>query len=352
MKGYLVLEDGNILEGELLYDLNTVGEVVFNTSMTGYQEILTDPSYYGQIVTLTYPLIGNYGINKEFNQSIKSHVKGFIVKNISDIDSNCKSEDTLQHFLKANNIPLLYDIDTRYLVTLIRERGVMRGAIVKDLDNVDNIKSKIFNYSIKDAVSNVTSNSIYKVSNGKYKIGLIDYGFKNNILKSLIDRDCTVTVFPASTKAEDILSEKIDGILLSNGPGDPADNIYNINEIKKLIGKKPIFGICLGHQLMALACGAKTTKLKYGHRGANHPVKDYINNKCYMTSQNHGYTVDINSISCDMDITHMNLNDNTVEGIKYKSHPTYTVQFHPEAHCGPQDAAYLFDDFLNTVGGK
>lgn len=350
MKGYLVLEDGKVFTGQLLNGNETIGEVVFNTSMTGYQEILTDPSYYGQIVTMTYPLIGNYGINKGFNQSERPQVKGFIAKSISDIDSNCESEDNLQHYLKMHKIPLLYDIDTRNLVKMIREKGVMRGAVTGSIDNIESIISSIQGYSIKGAVDSVTSKGVYTVGSGKYKIGLIDYGFKYNILESLLDRDCSVTVFPSYTPAEEILSSNLHGILLSNGPGDPKENVKSIYELRKLKGKVPIFGICLGHQLMAIACDADTVKLKYGHRGANHPVKDIKKNKCYMTSQNHGYSVDSASLKNDMEVTHINLNDDTIEGIRYASHPTFTVQFHPEAHCGPQDTGYLFDEFINLVG--
>ncbi|KPU45955.1 carbamoyl-phosphate synthase small chain [Oxobacter pfennigii] len=349
MKGYLVLEDGKILTGELLNGDDTIGEVVFNTSMTGYQEILTDPSYYGQIVVMTYPLIGNYGINQSFNQSKGIKVKGLVTKSISDIDSNCQSQDSLQHFLKINKIPLLHDIDTRYLVKIIREKGVLKGAITGSIRDIDTIQKELDSYSIKDAVANVTTQNPYKEGNGKYRIALIDYGFKYHILKNLIDRDCSVTVYPAKTSAEEIMDLNPHGILLTNGPGDPQDNAESINTIKKLKGNAPIFGICLGHQLMALACDANTVKLKYGHRGANHPVKDLKSNKCYMTSQNHGYSVDTESLNNDMEVTHVNLNDNTIEGIRYKSHPSFTVQFHPEANCGPQDTAYLFDEFIDMV---
>jgi len=349
MKGYLVLEDGNIFTGELFNGTETIGEVVFNTSMTGYQEILTDPSYYGQIVTMTYPLIGNYGVNFDFSQSKKPKVKGLIVKSLSDIDSNCESEDTLQHYLKINKVPVLCNVDTRYIVKLIREKGVMRGAITNRIEDIISLKEKVEQYSVKDAVANVTTSNIYSIGNGKYRIGLIDYGFKYHILKSLLERNCTVTVFPAHSTTEEILSSNLHGLLLSNGPGDPKENKASINVIKRIKGKLPIFGICLGHQLMAIACGADTVKLKYGHRGANHPVKDLFKNKCYMTSQNHGYSVDTNSINGDMEVTHINLNDSTIEGIRYKSHPTFTVQFHPEAHCGPQDTSYLFNEFIEMV---
>lgn len=349
MKGYLVLEDGKVFTGKFLNGMETMGEVVFNTSMTGYQEILTDPSYYGQIVVMTYPLIGNYGVNTSFSQSKYPQVKGFIVKSISDIDSNCRSQDNLQHFLRTYNIPLLYDMDTRHLVKVIRERGVMRGILTDNINNTDEIVKKLKGYSVTGAVTSVTSKEVYKTGSGKYRISLIDYGYKYDILKSLLDRDCTVTIFPSYASSGKIMASKPHGILLSNGPGDPKENKGSINEIKKLKGKVPIFGICLGHQLMAIACGGDTEKLKYGHRGANHPVKDVLKNKCYMTSQNHGYTVDARNLNDDMEVTHINLNDNTIEGIKYKSHPSFTVQFHPEAHCGPQDTAYLFDEFIKLI---
>ncbi len=352
MKGYLLLEDGNIFEGELIGDSNAIGEVVFNTSMTGYQEVLTDPSYFGQIVVMTYPQIGNYGINEGFSQSKKPHVKGFIVRHISNIDSNCESRGNFQNYLIENNIPLLYNIDPRHLVKLIREKGVMRGAITGSIDDIKNLETSIQRYTIENAVESVTSKEIYTAGEGRYHIGLMDYGYKSHILKNLLDRECKVTVFPSNTSAEDVISHKLNGLMLSNGPGDPKENICCIREIGKLIGKLPIFGICLGHQLMAIACGADTHKLKYGHRGGNHPVKDIVKDKCYMTSQNHGYTVDMDSLSGDMEITHINLNDNTIEGIRYKSHNTFTVQFHPEAHCGPQDTGYLFDEFLSAVRGN
>ncbi|KPU42328.1 carbamoyl-phosphate synthase small chain [Oxobacter pfennigii] len=349
MKGYLLLEDGNIFEGKLLNDFDTIGEVVFNTSMTGYQEVLTDPSYYGQIVVMTYPQIGNYGLNSEFSQSEKPHVKGFVVRHISDIESNCKSEDSLKNFLNESNIPMIYDIDTRHVVKLIREKGVMMGAIVKNFDDIENLKEKIQNYTIVNAVESVTAKDIHTIGSGKYHVGLMDYGYKQHILKNLLDRDCKVTVFPSNTSADEILKYNLDGLMLSNGPGDPKENNFPIEQIRKLIGKFPIFGICLGHQLTAIACGADTHKLKYGHRGGNHPVKDLTKDKCFMTSQNHGYAVDSESLNDDMEVTHINLNDNTIEGIRYKNHDTFTVQFHPEAHAGPQDTAYLFDEFISKL---
>jgi carbamoyl-phosphate synthase small subunit len=354
-KGYLVLSNGKVYEGKLAGAINDVtGEVVFNTGMTGYQEVLTDPSYYGQIVTMTYPLIGNYGVNNEDQESDNGAIpKGFIVRSHCEVPSNFRCSATFDEYLIKNNITLLYDIDTRALTKLLRESGTMNGVITDKLsenhDNKEEYIASASKYIIKDAVKSVSIKYAKKVGDGDLNIALLDYGAKNNIVRSLVKRGCTVTIFPAETAAEDILGTNPDGIMLSNGPGDPKEAVKCIEEIKKLIGAKPIFGICLGHQLMALANGADTIKLKYGHRGANHPVKDLKQDRTYITSQNHGYAVCPDSLGSSMKVSHTNINDNTVEGVEYLNHPTFTVQFHPEACPGPQDTAYLFDKFIDLV---
>ena len=353
IKAYLLLADGTIFEGNSIgLQGTTIGETVFNTSMTGYQEILTDPSYYGQIVTQTYPLIGNYGVNSIDNESRKSWVRGYIVREICDTPSNFRCEGCIDEFLKAQNVIGICGIDTRRLTRIIREMGVMNGAITDDegLKDKATLLEKINNYTIVDAVKSVTIENKYTVSaeNPKFNVALLDLGFKLNILQNLVNRGCNVTVFPASTAPQEIIASKPDGIMLTNGPGDPAENIEVIENLKELFKSNiPVFGICLGHQLAALANGAKTAKLKYGHRGANHPVKDLKHDRTYITSQNHGYAVLADSIDNKIgEVSHINLNDNTVEGVKYFNSPVFTVQFHPEASPGPQDSGYLFDEFL------
>jgi carbamoyl-phosphate synthase small subunit len=355
-KAYLLLADGTLFEGTSIgHTGTTIGETVFNTSMTGYQEILTDPSYYGQIVTQTYPLIGNYGVNSIDNESRKSWVRGYIVREICDTPSNFRCESGINEFLKSQNVIGICGIDTRRLTRIIREQGVMNGAITDEegLKDKANLLKKINDYTIVDAVKSVTIENKYTVSikNPKFNVALLDYGFKDNILKNLCNRGCNVTVFPALTSPQEIISSKPDGIMLTNGPGDPAENIEVIENLKELFKSNiPVFGICLGHQLAALAKGAKTAKLKYGHRGANHPVKDLKHDRTYITSQNHGYAVLADSIDSKIgEVSHINLNDNTVEGVKYFNSPVFTVQFHPEASPGPMDSGYLFDEFLALV---
>lgn len=347
---YLALEDGNIFEGSLFgIKQKVIGEVVFNTSMTGYQEILTDPSYCGQIVTMTYPLIGNYGVNSKDPESHKPQAKGFIVRELCDEPNNFMSESTLDEYLKANNITAIKGVDTRALTRIIRNEGTLVGMITDEYPTDEEIKS-LKGIEFHNPVDIVTTDKVYNIKGDGYKVGVMDFGLKQNILRSLSKRGCDLTVFPARTSAEEILSYNLDAIMLTNGPGDPKDNEEVIANIKKLMDKLPIFGICLGHQLLALASGGDTEKLKFGHRGANHPIMDLTIKKAYITSQNHGYSVIASSLdSSKAVVTHMNLNDNTVEGIEYLGIPVFGVQFHPEACPGPEDTAYLFDRFMENI---
>ncbi|MCR4434346.1 MAG: carbamoyl phosphate synthase small subunit [Clostridiales bacterium] len=352
MKAVLALEDGTLFEGEGFgAEGEVVGEIVFNTGMTGYQEVLTDPSYCGQVVIMTYPLIGNYGINIEDIESSKLQVKGFIVREQCKTPSNWRSVETLNDYLKRNRIIGIEGIDTRALTRMLRDKGTMKGIIstntpFKFEDKVDLIKG----YEIKQPVYQVTSRKVVHYGGTGLKVALIDYGIKRNIIRSLLKRDCDVYVFPAWSGPEEILDIHPDGIMLSNGPGDPKDCEKEINTIRELMGRKPIFGICLGHQLTALANGADTGKLKYGHRGCNHPVKDIEKDITYITSQNHGYAVLEESMDKGrMAVSHINMNDGTVEGVRYLDMPVFTVQFHPEAAPGPADTGYLFDEFIEMM---
>lgn len=348
MKGKLILEDGTIFEGKAFgYLGDSIGEVVFNTSMTGYQEVLTDPSYYGQIVTMTYPLVGNYGINLEDMESNKSHVKGFIVREKSNDPNNFRCEMDLDTYLKQNKVIGLEGIDTRALTKILRNNGTMKGIITLENASLEDVKSKLEAFTNTEAVRTVTRKEIEHIKGEGAKVAVMDFGVKQNILRSFAKRNCDITVFPATTKSEAILGINPDLIFLSNGPGDPEDLEDVIENINELIGKKPIVGICLGHQLLALTLGGKTSKLKFGHRGGNHPVKDLEENKIFITSQNHGYYV--SEMPKNMEVTHINLNDNTVEGMRHKELPIYSVQYHPEACPGPKDNDYIFDKFLELV---
>lgn len=353
-KGYLVLSDGTIYEGRAWGALNAEpGEVVFNTSMTGYQEILTDPSYYGQIVVMTYPLIGNYGIFKGDNQSRKPYVKGFVVRELYDDEDHWRSEDNLETFLIQEGIIALDGIDTRALTKKIRDVGIMAGQIVVDEASINQTIEKLKKFELVEAVKNVTTEQTYTLEpeswNGKH-IAVMDFGIKRNILNSMLYRGLKLTVFPADARAEDVLSINPDGIFLSNGPGDPKELTGTIQTIKELLDKKPIFGICLGHQLLCLAFGGDTGKLKYGHRGGNHPVKDLVRDKVVITSQNHGYVVLEDSLNKEnVEITHINVNDETIEGMRHKHLPIFSVQYHPEASPGPKDSQYLFDTFSEMI---
>lgn len=356
MKAFLILEDGTVFTGTSIGSTKEIiSEIVFNTSMTGYLEVLTDPSYAGQAVAMTYPLIGNYGICREDMESLKIWPDGYIVRELSRIPSNFRSEDTIQHILEEFDIPGIAGIDTRALTKILREKGTMNGMITTNENyNVEEIIPKLKEYSPKGVVAKVTCQEKKVLKGEGYKIALLDFGAKNNIARSLNERGCEVTVYPAFTKAEEIIASNPDGIMLSNGPGDPKECVTIIEEIKKLYQSEiPIFAICLGHQLMALATGADTHKMKYGHRGGNHPVKDLKSGKVYISSQNHGYVVDSETINPDIaEVGFVNVNDKTVEGLRYKNKPVFTVQFHPEACPGPKDSALLFDEFMQMMGGK
>ena len=382
-KAYLVLADGSIFEGKSIgAQGKTIGETVFTTGMTGYVETLTDPSYYGQIVTQTFPLIGNYGIENEDFESRKSFVSGYIVRELCDGPSNFRCQGDLDSFLKAQGIIGICGIDTRALTKKLRESGVMNGMIlsgeilkqVQD-DRGSDVMPNLFRhleeikaYTIKDAVKSVQDAGDFKGRSplGEGGVGatqcdaggrlspsicLFDFGAKANIQRELEKRGCKVTVVPFDTTAEKVISMKPDGIMLSNGPGDPAENLGVIEEIRKLCdyGKIPIFGICLGHQMLSLARGAKTCRLKYGHRGGNHPVKDVKSGRVYITSQNHGYAVEASTLPDFARETFVNLNDGTCEGVEYTDIPAFSVQFHPEACGGPHDTNFLFDRFLEMI---
>lgn len=351
MKGKLILENGMSFEGKIFGELNeTVGELVFNTGMTGYQELLTDPSYCGQIVVMTYPMIGNYGINLEDMESDKIYLRGFVIKEDAKLPNNFRCEMTLDGFLRQNNVVAFKGVDTRELTKIIREQGAMRAIITADDLTEKEIWERFNKYSNTDAVSIVSTPKIYEIPGKGKRLGVMDFGVKRNILRNFEARDCHMVVFPWNTTAEEILKYDLDGLFLSNGPGDPAELTDVINELKKLVGKLPIVGICLGHQLLAWTLGGTTTKLKYGHRGCNHPVKDLERNKIYITSQNHGYVVD--KVPEQMKVTHINLNDNSIEGMRSRELKIMCVQYHPEAWPGPQDSNYLFDEFLNVIEGK
>ena len=351
----IALEDGAIFEGSSFGAAGErYGEVVFNTSITGYQEILTDPSYKGQIVTMTYPLIGNYGVNSDDVESRKPFVEGFVVKECSRIASNWRFQKSLREYLEENNIVGIEGIDTRALTRHIRLQGAMKAVIsTDDLNDKSLIKKAKRSPRLigRDLVKDVTSENVHCWNKkGRYKVVTVDCGVKFNILRELANFGCEVIVVPARIEPDQILGMKPDGILLSNGPGDPAGVPYVVDTVKALIGKVPIFGICLGHQMLGLALGGKTYKLKFGHHGANHPVKDLRTGKISITVQNHGFCVDIESLNKkDLEITHINLNDKTLEGMRHKKLPVFSVQFHPEASAGPHDAGYLFKDFVNLM---
>ena len=353
MKAFLILSDGNVFEGTSIgAEREVISEIVFNTSMTGYLEVLTDPSYAGQAVVMTYPLIGNYGICYADEESGRPWPDGFIVRELSRVPSNFRSEDSIQNFLKENNIPGIAGIDTRALTKILREKGTMNGMITTNENyNLDEILPKLKEYTTGKVVEKVTCEEKYVLPGDGFKVALMDFGAKRNIARSLNKRGCEVTVYPALTTAEEILAANPDGIMLSNGPGDPKECVSIIKEIKKLYDSDvPIFAICLGHQLMALATGADTHKMKYGHRGANHPVKDLQTGKVYISSQNHGYVVDMDTL--DDKIARpafINVNDKTNEGLEYIGKNIFTVQFHPEACAGPKDSDYLFDRFMNMM---
>ena len=353
MKAFLILEDGTVFEGTSIGSTREViSEIVFNTSMTGYLEVLTDPSYAGQAVTMTYPLIGNYGVCYKDMESQKAWSDGYIVRELSRMASNFRNEDPIQKFLLDNDIPGICGIDTRALTKILREKGTMNGMITTNENyNLDEVLPKIKEYSVKGVVRKVTCSEKYILPGKGPKVALMDFGAKKNIARELNKRGCEVTVYPADTPAEEVLKTNPDGIMLSNGPGDPAENTEIIKEVRKFYESDvPVFAICLGHQLMALATGANTYKLKYGHRGGNHPVKDLETGRVYISSQNHGYAVDEHSMNPEVAVpAFVNVNDKTNEGLKYVGKNIFTVQYHPEACPGPQDSGYLFDRFLRMM---
>lgn len=368
MKAVLLLEDDTVFKGDGFGAIGEkCGEVVFNTSMTGYQEILTDPSYHEQIITMTYPLIGNYGTNTQDRESKKVFAKAFIVKECCPYPSNWRSQSSITEYLKENNVIGLEGIDTRKLVKHIRNKGAMKGIVSSTDLNISCLKEKLKNYpdlAGRDIVKNVTTNKSYRWESDSiglfadskqkckktYKVIAFDFGIKHNILRLLSSHGCNVEVVPAFTKAEEVLSQKPDGVFLSNGPGDPSPLNYAIETVKNLLGKIPIFGICLGHQILALALGGETYKLKFGHRGANHPVKNLLTGNIEITSQNHGFCVNIDSLkNKNVELTHINLNDNTLEGIRSEKLSAFSVQYHPEASPGPHDSNYLFNEFIELM---
>lgn len=367
MDAFLILEDGTVFKGTSIgAEKEVISEVVFNTSMTGYLEVLTDPSYAGQATVMTYPLIGNYGICYDDMESERPWLDAFIVRELSRMPSNFRSENTIQNFLKKNDIPGIAGIDTRALTKILRDKGTMNGMVTTRRYNGEALKdvlSKIKEYSVTGVVAKTTTKGVfvakaqnpdgtrYTGNKDPKRVAFLDVGAKRNIIRSLQRQGCDVTVYPADTSAETILGQNPDGIMISNGPGDPKENVSIIKEIRKLYDSDvPIFAICLGHQLMALATGADTFKLKYGHRGGNHPVKDLSNGRVYITSQNHGYAVDPKSLDPKIcEEAFVNVNDGTNEGLKYVGKNIVTVQYHPEACPGPKDSAYLFERFMKMM---
>lgn len=351
---YLVLEDGSVYEAERFgADGDVIGEVVFNTGMTGYQEVLTDPSYCGQIVTMTYPLIGNYGVNEQDAESSKPQVRGFIVREYCKYPNNWKSSGSLDAYLRDHGIAAVTGLDTRALTRKIRTHGTLMGMICDEMpgrEAIDDLKHR----GVVHPVQAVTVSKAYRIEGAGRRVAVMDYGIKQNILRSLRARECDLTVFPAGSGLEEIMASKPEGIFLSNGPGDPKENEADIEMIRGLIETNiPIFGICLGHQLLALAAGGDTEKLRFGHRGCNHPVKDLESDRTYITSQNHGFTIVPDSVQDKgIKITHTNLNDDTVEGMVFADKPVFSVQFHPEACPGPRDTGYLFDRFVALMEGR
>lgn len=355
MKGYLVIEDGTVYAGEIFgASGECFGELIFNTSMTGYQEIIYDPSYKGQIVTMTYPLIGNYGVNGADAQSYKIHLEGLVIKEKSRIFSNWRAEKSLDQLFKENNIIGIEGVDTRKITELLRDKGAKKAGIFSGRHNKKEMLEKVRKFPGlvgRDIVKDVIKNEPYIWNNsGKYTVVVIDCGVKYNTLRLLASKGLKVIVYPANADYKEIEKEKPDGILVSNGPGDPEPLHYVIKTVSNLIEKYPVFGICLGQQILGQVFGGKTYKLKFGHHGANHPVKDLKNGKVYITVQNHGFCVDPSTIkNPDIEITHINLNDNTLEGIQHKKLPVFSVQFHPEDAPGPRDARYLFEQFFQFI---
>lgn len=366
----LALEDGTVFQGRSFgARTETSGEVVFNTSITGYQEIFTDPSYAGQIVVLTYPQIGNYGANEGDNEAVRPFIEGLVVREFSPLASNWRSQEEADQFLSQNNVPIISDIDTRRLVRHLRNQGVMRGVLsTKDADPRELVEKarNVPSMAGLDLATRVSTPKGYEWNLGVEPVSVservanaeqaplhvvaYDFGIKRNILRKLVQSGTHVTVVPALTPAEDVMALKPDGVFLSNGPGDPEPLEFQTAQVRKLIGQTPIFGICLGHQILGRALGARTYKLKFGHRGANHPVLNKVTNKVEITSHNHGFAVDPDSLNeSDVELTHINLNDETLEGFRHRRYPVFCVQYHPEAAPGPHDSYYLFDDFIDLM---
>jgi carbamoyl-phosphate synthase small subunit len=369
-KAILALEDGTVFEGKSFgAPVERMGEVVFNTAITGYQEVFTDPSYSGQIVVLTYPEIGNYGANEDDSEAARPHIEGLVVREFSPLASNWRADETAQEFLTQNGVPVISEIDTRSLVRHLRSRGVMRGVLSATGASPKELVEKARNAPSMaglDLATRVTTPQRYDWNQGvvhcspsdletepseiRHHVVAYDFGIKRNILRRLVHSGCRVTVVPAATSAEDVLALKPSGVFLSNGPGDPEPLTHQAGEVRKLVGKVPIFGICLGHQVLGLALGGKTYKLKFGHRGSNHPVINKITGKVEITSHNHGFAVDPDSLNLNqLEITHMNLNDETLEGFRHRNYPVFCVQYHPEASPGPHDSHYLFGDFVKLM---
>ncbi|MDQ8738950.1 carbamoyl phosphate synthase small subunit [Paenibacillus sp. LHD-38] len=352
MQARLLLEDGTLFTGlSFGAEAQMMGEVVFNTGITGYQEVLSDPSYCGQIVTMTYPLIGNYGITRDDFEAVRPFIHGFVVRRHEELPSNWRAQYSLGQLLKEYGIPGISEIDTRMLTRKLRNYGTMKGLITTGNERVEELAERLnISKLMTDQVARTSTPNVFSSPGEGERIVLVDFGAKSGILRELTKRGCDVVVVPHNTTADEIRRLAPDGIQLSNGPGDPKDVPYAVKMISELLGEYPIFGICLGHQLFALACGAETTKLKFGHRGGNHPVKELATNRCYITSQNHGYTVLEDSVNnTPLSVTHINNNDRTIEGLKHNTFPAFSVQYHPEAAPGPYDSSYLFDEFLQMI---
>ncbi|MCG0276950.1 MAG: glutamine-hydrolyzing carbamoyl-phosphate synthase small subunit [Thermanaeromonas sp.] len=357
MEAYLVLEDGTIFQGEALEEgYFCHGEVVFNTSMTGYQEILTDPSYCGQIVVMTYPLIGNYGVNEEDREAPRPQVQGLVAREICREPSNWRLQENLISYLKKHGVPFIQGVDTRALTRHLRSKGTMYGILTSgpvDLEEIKRLVREKPPLSGDKLVPTVTNSRPYVLGEGSPRVAVYNLGVKGSILEWFVKQGCSVIVFPAHSTAEEILASKPDGVVLSNGPGNPKDVPYGVETVKGLLGKVPILGICLGHQILALALGGDTFKLRFGHRGGNHPVKDLATGKVYITSQNHGYAVVASSLPPEeVCVSHINLNDDTVEGFRHKFLPVISVQYHPEAGPGPTDSEYIFKEFLELIQNR
>lgn len=352
MQAKLLLEDGTLFTGTSFgSDRESVGEVVFNTGITGYQEVLSDPSYCGQIVTMTYPLIGNYGITRDDFESIRPYVHGFVVRRHEEIPSNWRAEYSVDRLLKEYDIPGISGIDTRMLTRKLRHFGTMKGILATGNKSIEELQEMLqATPLLRDQVSRTSTTQIFSSPGSRERIVLVDFGAKSGILRELTQRGCDVVVVPHTATADEIRALRPDGIQLSNGPGDPKDVPHAIEMLQSVLGEIPVFGICLGHQLFALACGADTGRLKFGHRGGNHPVKELSTGRCFITSQNHGYTVVEESVAnTELEVTHINNNDKTVEGLRHKQYPAFSVQYHPEAAPGPHDSSYLFDQFIEMI---